>query len=47
MKDFQTQYNILSRKIQSTTDQQLQDTLVEQQERICSEAGQQGISIDL
>ena len=47
MKDFQTQYNILSRKIQSTTDQQLQDTLVEQQERICAEAELQGVSITL
>lgn len=47
MNDLQIQYDILSRQIHSTTDQQIQDSLVEQQERICAIAEQQGISIDL
>jgi len=47
MNDLQTQYNILSHQILSTTNQQIQDELVAQQERICAEAELQGVSITL
>lgn len=47
MNNPQAQYDVLSRRINSTTDQQIQDELVEQQERLCAEADEQGIIIAL
>jgi len=47
MNNLQAQYDVLSRQINSTTDQQIQDELVEQQERLCAEADKQGIIITL
>jgi len=47
MNNLQAQYDVLSHQINSTTNQQVQDELVEQQERLCAEADEQGLTITL